>query len=70
MRVWIIVAFLIIGLYIGAEAQRGEGNGGRGGRAGNGGGRGGRAGNGGRGGKQWRGPRKGMIFYNIIIKAE
>ena len=64
MRVWIIVAFLIIGLYIGAEAQRGEGNGGRGGRAGNGGrGRG-------RGGKQWRGPRKGMIFYNIIIKAE
>merc|ERR1719219_1358474 len=51
MRVWIF-AFLIIGLYIGAEAQRGEGRGGNGGR---GGGRGR-----GRGGKQWRGPRKGL----------
>merc|ERR1719367_354533 len=44
MRVW-IVAFLMIGLYIGAEAQRGGGNGGRGR---------------GRAGKPWRGPRKGL----------
>merc|ERR1712150_281761 len=42
------VAILIIGLYFGADAQRG------------GGGRGGSGGRGGRVGKPWKGPRKGL----------
>ena len=60
MRVCII-AVLIIGLYIGAEAQRGgRGGNGRGGRPG------GRVG----GGKKWnKGPRKGILLcYRIFGK--
>lgn len=61
MRVCII-AVLIIGLYIGAEAQRG-GRGGNGGRVG--GRPGGRVG-GGRG--KWnKGPRKGILLYCRIF---
>ena len=58
MRVCII-AVLIIGLYIGAEAQRGgRGGNGRGGRPG------GRVG----GGKKWnKGPRKGILLYCRIF---
>ena len=54
------VAILIIGLYFGADAQRGGG--GRGGNGGRGGGRG----RGGRVGKPWKGPRKGTLYFSIL----